>query len=42
MMDKASYPTDVSEAAWALIQPHLPLAKPGGRPRSTLAHLSRI
>jgi putative transposase len=31
----ASYSTDVSEAAWALIQPHLPLAKARGRPRST-------
>jgi putative transposase of IS4/5 family DUF4096 len=33
--DMASYSTDVSEAAWALIRPHLPSAKPGGRPRST-------
>jgi putative transposase len=31
----ASYSTDVSEAAWALIQPHLPQAKTRGRPRST-------
>src|SRR6187455_1372213 len=31
----ASYSTDVSEAAWALIRPHLPSAKPGRRPRST-------
>ena len=31
----ASYSTDVSEAAWALIRPHLRSAKPGGRPRST-------
>jgi putative transposase len=27
--------TDVSDAAWALIAPRLPPAKPGGRPRST-------
>jgi putative transposase len=31
----AIYPTDVNEAAWALIRSHLPPAKPGGRPRST-------
>ena len=31
----ASYSTDLSEAAWALIQPHLPQAKTRGRPRST-------
>jgi len=31
----ASYSTDVSEAAWALIQPHLPQAKTRGRPRAT-------
>ena len=29
------YDTDVSDAAWAIVEPHLPLAKPGGRPRST-------
>ena len=33
--DMASYSTDLSEAAWALIQPHLPQAKTRGRPRST-------
>jgi putative transposase len=29
------YDTDVSDAAWAIVEPHLPPAKPGGRPRST-------
>jgi transposase len=29
------YDTDLSDAAWALIEPHLPAAKPGGRPRRT-------
>ena len=29
------YDTDVSGAGWAIIEPHLPPAKPGGRPRST-------
>jgi putative transposase len=29
------YDTDLSEAAWALVAPLLPPAKPGGRPRTT-------
>ena len=29
------YDTDMSEAAWALVAPLLPPAKPGGRPRTT-------
>jgi transposase len=29
------YDTDMSDAAWALVQPHLPAAKIGGRPRTT-------
>jgi putative transposase len=29
------YGTDMSDAAWALVAPHLPAAKPGGRPRTT-------
>jgi hypothetical protein len=28
------YGTDISDAAWALIEPHLPMARPGGRPRT--------
>jgi len=29
-----SYPTDMSDAQWELLQPLLPVVKPGGRPRS--------
>ncbi len=29
------YPSDVTDAQWALIEPHLPAAPPGGRPRKT-------
>jgi putative transposase len=29
------YDTDASNAVWAIVEPHLPSAKPGGRPRST-------
>ena len=29
------YDTELSDAAWALVAPHLPAAKPGGRPRTT-------
>jgi putative transposase len=29
------YPSDVSDDQWALIEPHLPPAPPGGRPRKT-------
>jgi putative transposase len=33
-MRTQSYPSDVSDAQWALIEPHLPVY-PGGRPRTT-------
>jgi putative transposase len=29
------YPSDVTDAQWALIEPHIPAAPPGGRPRKT-------
>jgi putative transposase len=29
------YATDVSDAAWALLAPPLPAARPGDRPRTT-------
>jgi putative transposase len=29
------YPTDLTDEQWAFIEPLLPLAKPGGRPRTT-------
>ena len=31
----ARYPSDLTDREWALIEPLLPAAKPGGRPRST-------
>jgi transposase len=27
------YDTELSDAAWALVEPHLPVARAGGRPR---------
>jgi putative transposase len=29
------YPSDLTDAQWALIEPHFPAAPPGGRPRKT-------
>jgi putative transposase len=29
-----SYPTDLTDREWAVLEPLLPPAKPGGRPRS--------
>ena len=29
------YPTDLADAEWAVLEPLLPAAKPGGRPRTT-------
>ena len=29
------YGTDMSDAAWALVEPHLPAPMPDGRPRTT-------
>ena len=34
-MAKARYPSDLSDKEWALIEPHLPAAKSGGRPGTT-------
>lgn len=34
-MARRPYPSDLSEAEWALLAPLLPAAKSGGRPRST-------
>jgi putative transposase len=33
-MARKPYPTDLTDAQWALLGPMLPAAKPGGRPRS--------
>ena len=34
-MERKPYPTDLTDEQWALIEPFLPPAKPGGRPRQT-------
>ena len=34
-MRTQSYPSDISDAQWALIEPHIPPVHPGGRPRKT-------
>ena len=34
-MDNKNYPSDLTNEQWKLIEPLLPLAKTGGRPRST-------
>ena len=34
-MSSAAYPSDVSDAQWALLEPLIPPARPGGRPRTT-------
>src|SRR4051794_41849906 len=33
-MRPRSYPSDVTDEQWALIEPHIPV-RPGGRPRTT-------
>ena len=32
--DNLRYPSDLTEAEWALVAPFIPPAKPGGRPRT--------
>ncbi len=32
-MGTKSYASDLSDGQWALIEPHIPPARPGGRPR---------
>src|SRR3954469_8734263 len=34
-METHHYPSDLTDDQWALIEPHLPAALPGGRPRQT-------
>src|SRR5215218_465896 len=34
-MRTQSYPSDVTDAQWALVEPHLPAGRPGARPRKT-------
>src|SRR5512135_1898218 len=35
MMQRRDYPSDLSEREWALLEPLIPPAKPGGHPRTT-------
>ena len=34
-MERRGYPGDLSEQEWAILEPLIPSAKPGGRPRTT-------
>nr|MBA3315623.1 transposase [Planctomycetaceae bacterium] len=34
-MSRKPYQTDLTDAPWSLVEPLLPPAKPGGRPRTT-------
>ena len=34
-MGRREYPSDVSDDEWAILEPLIPPAKPGGRPRTT-------
>jgi len=34
-MERRSYPSDLTDQEWAILEPLIPPAKPGGRPRST-------
>lgn len=34
-MERKPYPDDLTDAQWALLEPLLPKARPGGRPRTT-------
>ena len=34
-MSRKPYPSDLTEKAWALLEPYIPPAAPGGRPRKT-------
>lgn len=33
-MNRLAYPSDLTDAQWSLLEPLLPVAKPGGRPRT--------
>ena len=34
-MKRQRYPTDITEAQWAMLEPEIPAPRPGGRPRKT-------
>ena len=33
-MSRSPYPSDLTDAQWAILEPNIPPARPGGRPRS--------
>lgn len=35
-MERNPYPSDLTDDQWLLIEPHIPAAKPGGRPRTVV------
>lgn len=34
-MERAAYPSDLTDGQWLLVEPHIPAAKSGGRRRTT-------
>ena len=34
-MKRRAYPTDITDAQWAMLEPEIPAPRPGGRPRKT-------
>ena len=34
IMERKPYPSDLSDEEWSILEPHIPLAKWGGRPRT--------
>ncbi len=34
-MQRSSYPSDLNDQQWAILEPLIPPAKPGGHPRTT-------
>ena len=34
-MKRRAYPTDITDAQWAVLEPEIPAPRPGGRPRKT-------
>jgi len=35
-MERTPYPSDLTDGQWALVEPHIPAAKPGGRHREVV------
>lgn len=34
-MNRKRYPSDLTDAQWAILEPEIPPPRPGGRPRKT-------